>query len=60
MLQSFTTRHGNMASALKLEWCYSGKIAQMLEIINKWHVHYRNVSPVAIDEEKKRKIFVRF
>ena len=49
-----------MASALKLERCNSGKIAQMLEIINKFHVRYRNVSPVATDREKKDIFFLDF
>ena len=49
-----------MASALKLERCSSGKIAPMLEIINKLHVHYRNVSPIANDGEKKEIFFFRF
>lgn len=42
---------------LLLERCSSGKIAPMLEIINKLHVHYRNVSPIAIDGEKKEIFF---
>lgn len=42
---------------LLLERCSSGKIAPMLEIINKLHVHYRNVSPIAIDGEKKEFFF---
>ena len=49
-----------MASALKLERCSSGKIAPMLEIINKLHVHYRNVSPIANDGEKKEIFFLDF
>lgn len=42
---------------LLLERCSSGKIAPMLEIINKLHVHYRNVYLLLPLMEKRKKFF---